>query len=69
MFAEHGFRPVDPSVTPGEVKGANDPAKPFPAVKKLVTIADLGGWKAVSGKFFDEKTGIVTKIQDSSGVS
>jgi sulfate/thiosulfate-binding protein len=69
VFAEHGFRPVDPSVAPGEVKGANDPANPFPAVKKLVTIADLGGWKAVSEKFFDEKTGIVTKIQDSSGVS
>jgi sulfate/thiosulfate-binding protein len=69
VFAEHGFRPIDASVTPGDVKGANDPAKPFPAVKKLVTISELGGWKAVSTKFFDEKTGIVTKIQDSSGVS
>ena len=69
VFASHGFRPLDPSVQPGTVEGANDPAQPFPAVKKLVTIDDLGGWSAVSGKFFDEKTGIVTKIQDSSAVS
>lgn len=69
VFASHGFRPVNASLAPGTVKGANDPAHPFPAVHKLVTIADLGGWSAVSSKFFDEKTGIVTKIQDSSGVS
>ena len=69
VFASHGFRPLSSSVQPGEVKGANDPAQPFPAVKKLVTIADLGGWAAVSTKFFDEDNGIVTKIQDASGVS
>lgn len=69
VFASHGFRPLSDSVVPGEVKGANDPAHPFPAVKKLVTIADLGGWSAVSKKFFDENDGIVTKIQDASGVS
>jgi sulfate/thiosulfate-binding protein len=69
VFASHGFRPVNAALDPGTVKGANDPAHPFPAVKKLVTIADLGGWSTVSKKFFDEKSGIVTKIQDSSGVS
>jgi len=69
VFASHGFRPVNPALNPGTVKGANDEAAPFPTVKKLVTIADLGGWSTVSKKFFDEKTGIVTKIQDSSGVS
>jgi sulfate transport system substrate-binding protein len=69
VFAEHGFRPLVASAVPATVEGANDPAQPFPAVKKLVTIADLGGWKPVASKFFDEKTGIVTKIQDSSGVS
>lgn len=69
VFASHGFRPVDPSVTAGTVKGANDPADPFPAVKKLVTIDQLGGWKTVASKFFDEKTGIVTKIQQASKVS
>jgi sulfate/thiosulfate-binding protein len=69
VFAEHGFRPLDPSLDPGQVEGANDPAKPFPAVKKLVTIDDLGGWSEVSTKFFDEENGIVTKIQDASGVA
>ena len=69
VFASHGFRPLTTSVSPGQVQGANDPAQPFPAVKKLVTIADLGGWSAVSKKFFDEQTGIVTKIQDASGVA
>ena len=69
VFAAHGFRPLNESVDPGTVEGANDPSKPFPAVKKLVTIDDLGGWPAAATKFFDEKNGIVTKIQDSSGVS
>ncbi len=69
VFASHGFRPLDPAVDPGNVEGANDPAKPFPTVKKLVTIGDFGGWSKASSKFFDEKTGIVTKIQDSSAVS
>ena len=69
VFASHGFRPLNASVDPGHVEGANDPAAPFPTVKKLVTIADLGGWSAVSKKFFDETTGIVTQIQDASPVS
>ncbi len=69
VFASHGFRPLGTGVDPGQVEGANDPAAPFPAVKKLVTIADLGGWSTVSTKFFDEKTGIVTQIQDASGIS
>ena len=69
IFAEHGFRPLNASIKPEEVKGANDPSSPFPAVKKLVTIDDLGGWSDVSKKFFDEEDGIVTKIQDTSGVA
>jgi len=69
IFAGHGFRPLNPSVDPGTVKGASDPAHPFPPVKKLVTITDLGGWSKVSSKFFEQKTGIVTTIQDASAVS
>jgi sulfate/thiosulfate transport system substrate-binding protein len=69
IFAEHGFRPLNVSVRPAEVEGANDPANPFPEVKKLATISDLGGWSEVSKKFFDEDNGVVTKIQDASGVS
>jgi sulfate transport system substrate-binding protein len=69
VFASHGFRPINPSVQVGTVEGAKDPAQPFPAVEKLVTIDELGGWSSVASKFFDEKTGIVTKIQDASAVS
>ncbi|WP_375430937.1 sulfate ABC transporter substrate-binding protein [uncultured Friedmanniella sp.] len=69
VFASHGFRPLNASVDPGQVEGANDPAAPFPTVKKLVTIEDLGGWPAAAKKFFDEDNGIVTQIQDASGVS
>lgn len=69
IFAGHGLRPVDLSVPPGTVKGANDPTNPFPAVRKLITIADLGGWSSVTKKFFDENTGLVTKIQKDSKVS
>ena len=69
IFAEHGFRPLNASVKPEQVEGANEPSNPFPAVKKLATIDDLGGWSEVSKKFFDEENGIVTNIQDTSGVA
>src|ERR1700753_2025391 len=67
QFMEKGFRPVVSGVT-ATVKGANNPAKPFPTPKKLVTIADLGGWSAAATKFFAQKAkdgtdGIVTTIE------
>jgi len=46
--------------------GANDPANPFPEVKHLETIADLGGWDAVNKKFFADG-GIVPKAEGNSG--
>lgn len=68
-FLASGYRPVIDGVT-GEVQGANDPANPFPAPKKLLTIAkDFGGWDAAGKKFFDEENGIVTKIQVATGTS
>jgi sulfate/thiosulfate-binding protein len=63
IFASKGFRPVRPDATVGTVPGANDPAEPFPAVTKLETIADLGGWSAVNKKYFDKSDGIVVKIE------
>lgn len=67
-FVAKGFRPVVASTPVGEVKGANDPAKPFPTPSKLFTINDnLGGWDAVTTKFFDEKNGIVPVIQKATG--
>jgi sulfate transport system substrate-binding protein len=62
VFVGKGFRPVIEGVEVGEVAGANDPANPFPAVAKLQTIADLGGWSAVNKKYFDKGSGIVTGI-------
>ena len=62
IFASKGYRPVIEGVSVGSVAGANDPAHPFPAVPKLQTIADLGGWSAVNKKYFDKDTGIVTKL-------
>jgi sulfate/thiosulfate-binding protein len=65
IFASKGFRPALAGVPVGTVKGANDPAQPFPAVAKLETIADLGGWSAVNKKYFDKTDGIVVKIEGS----
>ncbi|SDJ17914.1 sulfate transport system substrate-binding protein [Frankineae bacterium MT45] len=62
IFASKGYRPVVAGTTIGTVEGANDPSNPFPTPKKLVTIADLGGWTAVNAKFFGP-TGLVTQIE------
>ena len=46
-----------------QVPGANDPSNPFPAVKKQYTIdKTFGGWEKANSEFFDDKTGIITKI-------
>jgi sulfate/thiosulfate-binding protein len=69
-YSSFGFRPVSTvsGVTVGTVKGANDPANPFPKIDDLFTIdKTFGGWDAVNTKFFDEKNGIITKIIANSG--
>jgi sulfate transport system substrate-binding protein len=55
IWAQAGFRPVDPSV-------AQDFASDFPTPQKLWTIADLGGWNAVDPALFDKDNGSITKI-------
>ena len=55
IWAEAGFRPVDPSV-------ALDFADEFPTPEKLWTIDDLGGWSAVDPALFDKDNGSITKI-------
>ena len=55
IWAEAGFRPVDPAV-------AADFAKDFPAPQKLWTIADLGGWSSVDTALFDKDSGSITTI-------
>jgi sulfate/thiosulfate transport system substrate-binding protein len=62
LYAEAGFRPVIKGVKT-DVPGANDPSNPFPKVPHLYTIAkDFGGWDKANPEFFDDSTGIITKI-------
>jgi sulfate/thiosulfate-binding protein len=55
LWAQAGFRPVDPGVA---VEFATD----FPTPQKLWSIADLGGWSAVDPQLFDKDNGSITKI-------
>ncbi|GAA4359849.1 sulfate ABC transporter substrate-binding protein [Angustibacter luteus] len=59
LWAQAGFRPVDPAV-------ASEYAKDFPAPTKLWTIADLGGWPSVDKALFDKEKGSVAKIYDAA---
>ena len=60
IFGENGFRPLGGAEVT-DVKGANDPADPYPAIETLHTVDELGGWSTVDKKFFGDD-GIVTKI-------
>ncbi|MBT0767500.1 sulfate ABC transporter substrate-binding protein [Kineosporia sp. J2-2] len=62
ILAADGFRPVIDGVEATQTEGANDPANPFPTVKNLTTIDDLGGWSTVDDKFFGD-SGIVTTLR------
>jgi sulfate/thiosulfate transport system substrate-binding protein len=55
IWAEAGFRPVDPGV-------ALDFADDFPTPERLWSIADLGGWNSVDPALFDKDNGSITKI-------
>lgn len=60
IWAQNGYRPVIGGV-PGAAK--------FPQPSGLFTVADLGGWTKIEEQFFAPSTGIVTKIEESLGVS
>jgi sulfate/thiosulfate transport system substrate-binding protein len=60
IWAQQGYRPV--------ISGIPAAAK-FPTPPGLFTIDTLGGWKKVTKEFFEPETGIVTKIEQSLGVS
>ena len=62
IWADNGFRPVDLTVL-------RKYAKQFPARPQLFKIGYVGGWDKVNKQFFDPTTGIVTKIEQSLGVS
>jgi sulfate/thiosulfate transport system substrate-binding protein len=59
IWAAKGYRPVISGVATSK----------FPTPPGLFTIEYLGGWKAVDKKFFEPETGLVTKIEQSLGVS
>jgi sulfate transport system substrate-binding protein len=58
IWASSGYRPVIPTA-----------AAQFPTPAGLFTIDSLGGWKKVTPQFFAPEGGIVTKIEQSLGVS
>jgi sulfate/thiosulfate transport system substrate-binding protein len=60
IWVQKGYRPVIPGV-PG--------ASSFPTPPGLFTIETLGGWSKIDKEFFEPETGIVTKIEQSLGVS
>jgi sulfate/thiosulfate transport system substrate-binding protein len=60
IYEDNGYRPIV-ATTPGADK--------FPKPAQLFTIADLGGWTAVTKKFFDANTGLITTIEKNNGVS
>ncbi|MBM4485273.1 sulfate ABC transporter substrate-binding protein [Prescottella sp. D32] len=59
LWAEAGFRPVDPAV-------AQEFAADFPQPQKLWTIADLGGWKTVDAELFKQGTGSIAVIYENA---
>lgn len=72
IYASFGFRPVEQDGAPIEieaVRGANDPAEPFPEVQQLATVdEDFGGWDQVMDDYFDED-GLITRLIEDSGRS
>jgi sulfate transport system substrate-binding protein len=55
IWAEAGFRPVDPAVV-------DDFSADFPTPEKLWTIDDLGGWSVVDPALFDKDNGAITQV-------
>jgi sulfate/thiosulfate transport system substrate-binding protein len=62
IWAQNGFRPVDPTV-------AKRFKSQFPPRPQLFKIGYVGGWDKVNAKFFDPTNGIVAKIEQGLGVS
>jgi ABC-type sulfate transport system substrate-binding protein len=59
IWAQQGYRPVDPSV-------AKQFASRFPTPPQLFTINYLGGWDKVSDEFFSTD-GSITKLESDAG--
>lgn len=55
LWAQAGFRPIDPAVTAVY-------RDQYPVPVKLWTIDDLGGWSTADQQLFDKTTGSITKV-------
>jgi sulfate transport system substrate-binding protein len=62
IWAQNGFRPVDPTI-------AKRFRAQFPPRPQLFRIGYVGGWNKVNARFFDPANGIVAKIEQGLGVS
>jgi sulfate/thiosulfate-binding protein len=62
IWAKEGYRPV-------LAGAASAVGVTFPTPPQLFTIDSIRGWTADTKTFFDTSTGIVTKIEESLGVS
>ena len=64
VFAQYGFRPVNPQV-------AKEPSvvKEFPARPGIFKIDDpfIGGWRKADKVWFDSRNGRMVKIEQASG--
>lgn len=58
VFGEKGYRSILPEVLA-------EFSEIFPTPEALFTIADLGGWDAVTTTFFDPDNGIVAQVQQA----
>ncbi|SDU66197.1 sulfate ABC transporter substrate-binding protein [Jiangella alkaliphila] len=68
QFALKGFRPIIDGVDTSGIEGALDQDDPFPTPAHLLTVEnDFESWSALSDKFFDEESGIITQIIAESG--
>jgi sulfate/thiosulfate transport system substrate-binding protein len=61
IFADIGYRPT--------LSGVTSTVHKFPVPTGLFNIGSLGGWPAVTTKFFDPTNGVITAIEKSNGVA
>ncbi len=62
VFADWGYRPVNPTVLKAN-------AARFPDPSGLFTVDDLGGWTTLNADLFDVTNGSVAKIEEQAGVA
>jgi sulfate transport system substrate-binding protein len=62
LYADGGYRPVDPKVLEANTDK-------FPTPPGLFTIEDFGGWSTVTTDFFDPANGSVAEIERNLGVA